>query len=761
MTDTTPTSPWEIPKSYDIGVGYYHRNLLKGNPVVERYFKQWLARIDQNNVERFFDYETNEVTASIRGNHPCEIHYDQIQRMVHNANLDLEIEKQIFYHLDYMDNKGIIDIRRVKEYFAYAGIEGVYDLEAGRHFQVPYDPPHAVDNLDMSRWSDADREEMARMMAKPGQIPNNTPEIERLEETLSTMLFESMQISGLMERLEAEGSKVGMAPDDSLEQMAEKSRRHAEETPGFSAYDGDMQAQMAAFEKRDDVIALKREIAVLKTEQAEKLAEALATLVPGEIQPLSDLSPRYTLEWDRGFEDSIGDTKRWATAFFDGKAPEDFPNDPPTEAELRVLDPVLVERGDVHLARYKAAFEEFQSTYERQIRVRNAAFKDWALQDFILSPVNKGEIAKVRKLDMPRDFANAVRAEMADGLMEKIKAPTRIERIQDGSGRYRLIMNEQSVGDFHPQEVLHMATEKDQAPEALVDERKKKPEDLEAERDAAAAASFHEYDDDDGNYIPNEPPPAQRKAEKARANTQGNSTTSEKPQAESRPYNKDAGSKAPYQTGEAPKHNGGPREFPGMNAMPGMQGMPGMGGMGMRPGMGGMGMPPPLFSFNANMPKINFRKMGMPSLPLGNRFNADAMASSINLKSQAVGSLTDMLSTGQTAEGQPLSAEQTLGAWDQMTSTLKSLSDDIRKTGKVGDRKLTPALGEAIKGAKASLDKAKPYVDDKAVEPGAVGEAARKAKQELDKLAKMIVELVKSILSLFGKRREAEPSVEP
>lgn len=768
MSDMIASNYWEVPKSYDVGVAYYDRNLLKGNPIVERFFKQWLARIDKFNIEEFYDYKTDEVKRSVRNSHPCEIHYDQIQRMVRSANLPLDIEKQIFYHLDYMDNKGIIDIRRVKEYFAYAGIEGVYDLENGQHFQVPYDPPFAVDNLYMEKWKDKDREEMARMMAAPGEVPVHAADIEKIEADIATMLFESMSETGLIDKLEAESQNIGMAAGDTLEQMEEKSRRHEEETPGFKQYEADIQQLNAQFEKRQDVIDLRQEIETLKGDEAEKLALAMKKYVPNEPVNLSEISPEITKDWDYSFEHSIGDTDRWAKAFFGGKEPSDFPNDKPDEEELKLLDPVLVERGRYDLARYKNAFREFELTYVREIRIRNAAFKDWILQDFINSSVNRGEMAKVRRLDMPRDFANAVRSEMEDGLMEKIQAPTRIERLKDESGRYTLILNNKPVGSFHPQEVLHMATEKNQAPEEVSDGKKtKSEEDLAAERDAASLAMYDDLGQDEGAFIPNEPPPEQRKAEKL-----NEAVRETQPKAES----------GPAHTPSPAAEKGGARQFapgagrsdpaanrpafdprmagmqPGMGGMPGM-GMGGMGGMGMRPGMGGM--PPPMFSINLGGPKASLKGLRMPSISMRSGFDADAMASSINLKSDAIGSLSNMLKSGTTPEGTPLTAEQTLGAWGQMASAMKSLNEDIQKTGKAGERKLNPALGEAVKGAKKMLDSAKDHVDDKAVEPGAVGEAARKVKQEMDKLAKMLMELVKAIAKLFSKRRDPEPSPEP
>ncbi|MBD8089267.1 hypothetical protein IFT48_04670 [Pseudomonas fluorescens] len=775
MSDTTANSNWEVPKSYDVGVDYYHRNLLKGNQVVERYFKQWLARIDKSNIESFYDYETDELKRSVKNGHPCEIHYDQIQRMVRGANLPLDIEKQIFYHLDYMDNKGIIDIRRVKEYFAYAGIEGVYDLESGRHFQIPYDPPFAVDSLYMERWKDKDREEMARMMAAPGEVPQYDEDIEKLEATISTMMFESMAETGLLEKLEAEGKNIGMEVGDTLEEMEEKSRRHSEETPGFKQYDNDLQALTSQFEKRQDVIDMRSEIQNLKVDETEKLALALKKYVPDEPQNLSEISPEITKDWDYAFEHAVGDTDRWAKAFFDGKDPGDFPNHEPDAEELKLLDPVLVEQGRFDMARYKNAYKDFEVKYVREIRVRNAAFKDWILQDFILSPINRGELAKVRRLDMPRDFANAVRSEMQDGLMEKIKAPTRIERIQDDSGRYTLILNEKQVGSFHPQEVMHMATDKNQAPEEVDENKKKKTEeDLAAERDAASAAMLDGLDEDADAYIPNEPPPAERKAEKLNEQIKETAPKGDKPSQSSAANPGSPGQQpgarqfAPGASKSDPAANrpsGDPRAGnPGMGGFPPGMGMPGMGGGmggmgGMRPGMGGM--PPPLFNFNASLPKLSLKGLSLPSIPFRSNFNADSMASSISLKSQAIGTLGNMLKSGETADGAPLSAEQTLGAWGEMANAMKSLNEDIQKTGKAGDKKLNPVLGEAVKGAKKMLDETKPFVDDKAGEPGAVGESARKVKQEMDKIAKMLMELVKAILKLFSRRREPEDAPAP
>lgn len=182
MSDTQTSSKWEVPKSYDLGVHYYHRNLLKGNPYQERFFKQWIARIDDSNIKTYYDYETEEALRSTRGGHPLQIDYDQIERMVRSANLPRDVESQVFDHLDYFsDNKSKIDFRRVKEFFAYAGVDGVYDLEARKHFQVEYDPAFTVDNLSIDEWTDADRLNMARMMADKGEIPDHRATIKGYE----------------------------------------------------------------------------------------------------------------------------------------------------------------------------------------------------------------------------------------------------------------------------------------------------------------------------------------------------------------------------------------------------------------------------------------------------------------------------------------------------------------------------------------------------------------------------------------------------
>ncbi|MDT8924978.1 hypothetical protein RBE51_19505 [Pseudomonas taiwanensis] len=745
MSEPQSLPKWEVPKSYDIGVAYYFRNLLKGNPYQERFFKQWIARIDESNIKNYYDYETDKPLRSTRGEQPLEIAVDQIERMVQSANLPRKIETQLFDQIDYLsDNKGKIDFKRVKELFAYAGIEGVYDLENKRHFQVEYDPPFTVDNLFIDRWSDQDRVDMARMMAEKGEIPDHRQKIAGLQTVIAELNMQALSDSGIHAKLqEASAQFIAPAPGSSIEELERSSREVANAGNSIEALSAQAAEENERFEQREDILQMRAQIEALQQDEAIKLAKAVEK-VPASLAEFPVLDPKFDMEWDESFERSIDDVDRWAKAYFDGKGPADFPNHEPDAEEAATLDRNCMEAKRYDLARYNKAFKEFEAGPLRQIRIRNAGFKDWALKDFVLSSVNRGEIAKNRILDVPRDFANAVKAEMADGLMAKIKAPTRIEKIHDDSGRYTLVLNNLDVGSFHPDEVLSMSTDINEAPQdpKAIEEAKRRAE--EKDNDPAL------QDADSDAYIPGEPDPQTRRTAAAGAAAAGARLI-------------DPGQHIPAPKGAAAPRPQDPTKP--KDAFPGM-GMSGMGGMGGMPrGMGGMGMPPPpppMFNISFGLPKTPSFK-GLSSRPgvfSRNAFDPGVTANSINAKMNHINGLSSMLETGAHADGKPLSADQTLRGWSELTNSMKSLQEDVTKAQKYGAKKGSPALAESVGAADQSLRKVRSVVDEKAKEPGAVGECAKQAKEHMDKVIAMIQSIVKMMMAMFSKGRSNERSRE-
>jgi hypothetical protein len=112
------------------------------------------------------------------------------------------------------------------------------------------------------------------------------------------------------------------------------------------------------------------------------------------------------------------------------------------------------------------------------------------------------------------------------------------------------------------------------------------------------------------------------------------------------------------------------------------------------------------------------------------------------------------------ANGSSLTADQTLRGWSELGSGMKSLQEDITKAQKYGERKGTPELAEAVDSAGKELRKVRPFVDEKAKEPGAVGDSARKAKEHMDNLVEMINRFIKMMLAMFSKGRSADRSKE-
>jgi hypothetical protein len=465
VSQTSTNSPgWNLSPSYDVGVKYTFRNLLKDNPYRQNYFRHWLATFDHENVKKYYNYETGEKRK--KGELAAtEIHYDQVQTMVYNANLPKEIEDELFYHLDYHLNRETksIDFLKLKEFFAFCGIPGAYDLEGKRHFLMAKESPFLLNDLHISKWTaeqkDKNRPILARMMAAPGEIPYNRDKIDTLKEQYNLEWLNAFSKTELHDKFMGRANQIfaSKRTEEEIRQAAEEAERNGID---LDEYDEEIESFTKIFDKTPEAQAFLSEIKSLETDEQIKLDRALAQYVPDALLANDQLFKsydqdlgRYGKAWDLAMHDKMGNADYWAVQYLGHEGPETCSSEPPSEEEAAELDPELLELGEYQVARYEKMMKHFDHEVWPVLRSRYCAIEDWILRDYTMNAINKGELAKARREDIPRLFQEALRGELNDGLLKSLKFPIRIEPAEDGKNHV-LWMNDLPVEVFNPAEIL-------------------------------------------------------------------------------------------------------------------------------------------------------------------------------------------------------------------------------------------------------------------------------------------------------------------
>lgn len=463
MASEETQNSWSLSPSYDIGVKYTFRNLLKDNPYRQSFFRHWLATLDHENIKKYYNYETGE--RKKKGDlSATEIHYDQVQKMVYDANLPRKIEDEIFYHLDYhlnRENKSI-DFLKLKEFFAFCGVDGVYDLDNGKHFLMEKEHPFLLDNLRIDRWSSEDkaknREIMARMMAKPGEIPFNRDRIVELREQYGLEWLSSFSKTDVHDKFMGRANSIfgSKRTPEEVTLAAEEAKKNGVD---LDEYDKEIEEYTKVFDQTPEAQVFLSEISALETDEAEKLRLAVAKYIPDELlqddtllKSYDENLGQYGLGWDEAMHDWMADADQWAALYLGHEGPETCSKEPPTDEERAILDPELLELGEFQMARYEHMMRNFNHQVWPAIRSRYCAFEDWILRDYTMNPINKGELAKARREDIPVLFKQALRDELNDNLLRGLNFPIRVEKNKDDE--YDLYYNDIPVETFNPKLVL-------------------------------------------------------------------------------------------------------------------------------------------------------------------------------------------------------------------------------------------------------------------------------------------------------------------
>lgn len=453
---------WQLSESYGVGVQYTYRNLLKDNPYRKNFIRQWLARFDHENVKKYYNYETG--ASKKKGDlEPTEIHYDQVQRMIHGANLPSDVEFDLFYHLDYLMNKEkhSIDFLRLKEFFAFCGIDGVYDLENRKHFLMNLDQDHMPMTINFHNWDAeniaSNQKLLARMMSTIEEVPDYRKEI---EETLfeynvlwQEMFTDTELCNKLMDRMNSVFGDTG-GNFEAVERAIQKAK---EDGVDIDEYDDEIREFTEKFNKIPEAKKLDDRINFMREDEARRLEIAIEKHASLDVIMSPDVFKEYDKDlsshgraWDMDLNEDMKDYKKWGKKFIGHDSYETCSSGEPTEEELPLMNKRLVAKGEFGRARFAILMQDFLDNQAPEIRSRYCAIKDWILRDYTMNDINKGELAKARKIDIPILFEQALRDELEDGLLTGLDFPIRVEKLDDNSGNCKLVLNGYDVEIFDP-----------------------------------------------------------------------------------------------------------------------------------------------------------------------------------------------------------------------------------------------------------------------------------------------------------------------
>jgi hypothetical protein len=414
MSELSTLEKWQVPSSMGLGVWYYYRNILRGSDYLNNLVRETFAWCDSRltpALRSIYDEGQNA-----RPHDRPVYGWNGVFHLLEGGGVDKVIIKQLDATLSHMAYRrgDAIDYLQLKEFFAYCGIDGIYDFENKRHFAV--EPTIKVLPLTLlpEVWQkrediDAARLEIASLMAPKGYLQEFDAEIEEL--TSSTW-----NEYGNVAR--AKIFEENILPDDAF--------------------------QKAYIDAHPEMHAPLAKIEALKAAKLSRQAEMKEKFAPlGDAFKLPAVGTPYNLDWHNSFESIMGRQ----TEFKDRLMAYHKEN--------------LIKRSDPRFLKFS-----FDSVRERAF-----AMSDWALRDFNMSEVNRGVNGPMRRHDVPRNFVRAVLQEKEDGLLGILQTPHRIEFLDPEKKRFRLVFNNLEVETFTMDQVMALkaANDKEDAKLALED----------------------------------------------------------------------------------------------------------------------------------------------------------------------------------------------------------------------------------------------------------------------------------------------------
>lgn len=399
MATSVKRKQWNIPPSYDVGVQFYYRNLLAGSDYVQAYLREHIAEADRTLTKHF---ETLAAGRTIEQGERPQYGYFALIGLLEDAGVEPRIISHITDHISHMAG-GIgknLDYFRVREFLAYCGIDGIYDLKTNKHIQATRKVNRIPVTIDPEKWrarEDAEevRRDIAFLMDKSGRVAEISKEISLLDNVVWGEFVTEMT-----------KDLVNNPPVGDIEPQR---RQYLVDRPHLA----ESHAQL-------------EELAALKLQTIEDLKDRYAPMDP------AFKLPALGIEFDKDWYDK-GDAILGAQKPFRQKF----------DKQMAALGK---KKGD----------PEYDAFDWQKMRIRTFALFDWAIRDFTMNKVNRGIIADNRRDDIPRRFVQAVKDEIKDGMLESLGFPYRLEAVSGKPDTYSIICNECVAETFTLDSVLEL-----------------------------------------------------------------------------------------------------------------------------------------------------------------------------------------------------------------------------------------------------------------------------------------------------------------
>lgn len=398
MSDAKQRKKWAIPPSFDVGVNYFYRNILSGSNYIQAYFREHIALIDSNYEKQFAKLAEGKLQSSERPKMANEV----LNLIFVDAGIDKKTIKQCFRHFDHMAG-GIgkpVDYLLVREFLAYAGITGIYDLKEKRHIpQKRKIEGNIPESIVPSRWRKSKNLDQVRL-----SLALMMDDTDRIGEIDNKILMLERAVWGEFNKTYRANIKINGTPD--VEPLKEK---YLEERPHLI-----LMADQIKEANKERLTAM------------EELKDKYAPMDPGFTLP--KIGIEQDMAWFEAGEEKIRLQKPFRIKF----------------------DSIMAEKG------LKNGDKEYDAFNWQRIRTRAFSFYDWAIRDFTMSSANRGHLAESRRIAIPRAFVKAVREELDDGLLATLGFPYFIEPVSGADGKYAIIVNDLIADEFTLDQVLEL-----------------------------------------------------------------------------------------------------------------------------------------------------------------------------------------------------------------------------------------------------------------------------------------------------------------
>lgn len=393
---------WEIPPSYDLGIPPYFHNIFKKHPLIKGYLRERLAHMDSSlDPDTYKAFEEQELPKIPLSEQP-NVGQDTVFGMFRRCGLNKELEESInayIRHLAY-NHTDPVNLFRLKEFVAFCGVDGVYDLHQKRHFRIPTKTSYMPLSIIPSEWRE--EKDIPRIRRQMALMVDENNDLNRMREELSQI--ENKLWSGF--RQQTMDRIANGLPVNSFNKDLKRRAKYLKENP--------------------HLMPLHDEWEVLQSKREKMLTDLMDTYAPMDEQyVLPDVKPEFDHYWDRAADKQVD-------------------HDQPLREKYEAywLKQGLDWRDDDYVP------------YSHSIlRQRTFTIKDWALRDYTLNEVNRTSYVDMRRHDLPRAFVDTVKAEIEDGMLSICDAPNRIEKVPGQPGQYFYIVNNCEAGTFSLDEV--------------------------------------------------------------------------------------------------------------------------------------------------------------------------------------------------------------------------------------------------------------------------------------------------------------------